>query len=77
MVSKGLTFEQIILATSIKLEIDLAQGNVTLQDVLNLVEKIKKSNIGDISELIKLFNRLKTESKLSLFLFSQLSDLFI
>jgi hypothetical protein len=75
MVSKGLTFEQVIVATSIKSEIDLAEGNVTLQDVLNLVEKVKKSNIGDISEVIKLFNRLKTESKLSPLLFSQLSDL--
>jgi len=75
MVSKGLTFEQVIVATSIKSEIDLAEGNVTLQDVLNLVEKVKKSNIGDISEVIKLFNRLKTESKLSSLLFSQLSDL--
>ena len=46
MVSKGLTFEQVIVATSIKSEIDLAEGNVTLQDVLNLVEKVKKSNIG-------------------------------
>ena len=43
--------------------------------MLNLLEKIKKSNIGDISEVIKLFNRLKTESKLSPLLFSQLSDL--
>jgi hypothetical protein len=75
MVSKGLTFEQVIVATSIKSEIDLADGNVTLQDVLNLVEKVKKSNIGNISEVIKLFNRLKTESKLSSLLFSQLSDL--
>jgi hypothetical protein len=75
MVSKGLSFEQVIVATSIKSEIDLAEGNVTLQDVLNLVEKVKKSNIGDISEVIKLFNRLKTESKLSSLLFSQLSDL--
>ena len=75
MVSKGLTFEQVIVATSIKSEIDLAEGNVTLQDVLNIVEKVKKSNISDISEVIKLFNRLKTESKLSPLLFSQLSDL--
>ena len=74
MVLKGLTFEQVIVATSIKSEIDLAEGNVTLQDLLNLVEKVKKSNI-DISEVIKLFNRLKTESKLSPLLFSQLSDL--
>ena len=74
MVSKGLSFEQVIIATSIKSEIDLAEGNVTLQDVLNLVEKVKKSNI-DISEVIKLFNRLKTESKLSPLLLSQLSDL--
>src|SRR5690242_15069472 len=73
MVSKGLTFEQVIVATSIKSEIDLAEGNVTLQDLLNLVEKVKKSNISDISEVIKLFNRLKTESKLSPLLFSQLS----
>ena len=36
MVSKGLTFEQVIVATSIKSEIDLAEGNVTLQDVLIL-----------------------------------------
>jgi hypothetical protein len=75
MVSKGLTFEQVIIATSIKSEIDLAEGNVTLQELLNLIEKIKKSSIVDISEVIKLFNRLKTESKLSPLLFSQLSDL--
>jgi hypothetical protein len=75
MVSKGLTFDQVIVATSIKSEIDLAEGNVTLQDLLNLIQKVKKSNIGDISEVIKLFNRLKIESKLSSLLFSQLSDL--
>jgi hypothetical protein len=75
MVSKGLSFEQVIVATSIKSEIDLTEGNVALQDVLNLIEKVKKSNIGDISEVIKLFNRLKTEFKLSSLLFSQLSDL--
>jgi hypothetical protein len=40
-VSKGLTFEQVITATSIKSEIDLTEGNVTLQDLINLIEKIK------------------------------------
>jgi hypothetical protein len=46
MVSKGLSFEQVIIATPIKSEIVLAEGNVTLQDLLNLIEKVKKSNIG-------------------------------
>ena len=46
-----------------------------LHDLLNLLEKVKKSSIGDISEVVKLFNRLKTEIRLSLLLFSQLSDL--
>ena len=41
MISRGLTFEQVITATSIKSEIDLSEGNVTLQDLLNLIEKIK------------------------------------
>jgi len=75
MISKGLTFEQVIQATSIKSEIDLAEGSVTFQDLLNFIEKAKKSSIGDISEVIKLFNRLKAESKLSPLLFNQLSDL--
>lgn len=74
MISRGLTFEQVILATSIKSEIDLTEGNVALQDLLNLIEKVKKSSI-DISEVIKLFNRLKSEPKLSSLLFRQLSDL--
>ena len=73
MISRGLTFEQVILATSIKSEIDLTEGNVALQDLLNLIEKVKKSSI-DISEVIKLFNRLKSEPKLSSLLFRQLSD---
>jgi hypothetical protein len=75
MISKGLTFEQVIQATSIKSEIEKAEGNITLQDLLNLVEKAKKSNIRDISEVIELFNRLKEESRLSSLLFNQLSDL--
>jgi hypothetical protein len=52
MVSKGLSFEQVIIATSIKSEIELTEGNVTLQDLLNLIQKVKKSNIGDISGLL-------------------------
>lgn len=75
MISRGLSFEQVIQATSIKSEIDKAEGNITVKDLLNLVEKARKSDIIDISEVIELFNRLKTESRLSSLLFNQLSDL--
>ena len=75
MISKGLSFEQVIQATSIKSEIDKAEGNITVKDLLDLVEKARKSNIRDISEVIELFNRLKAESRLSPLLFNQLSDL--
>ncbi|MBV9177220.1 MAG: hypothetical protein JO297_09290 [Nitrososphaeraceae archaeon] len=75
MISKGLSFEQVIQATSVISEIDKAEGNVTVKDLLYLVEWIKKSNIRDISEVVELFNRLKSESRLSSLLFSQLSDL--
>ena len=75
MISKGLSFEQVIQVTDIKSEIDKAEGNITVKDLLNLLEKAKKSNTRDISEVIELFNRLKAESRLSSLLFNQLSDL--
>jgi ribosome-binding protein aMBF1 (putative translation factor) len=74
MISKGLSFDQVIQATGIKSEIDKAEGNITVKDLLNLVEKAKKSN-RDISEVIELFNKLNAESRLSSLLFNQLSDL--